>query len=253
MTNEQLIGTIKRELPALLRSDPSLRRYIIELTREEYAPRQQAEDRFDRMFAELQRNRDEWQEYVKKQDAKWEENQKELARLHQQGTAIAERADRRLGAMGARWGLQSESSFRNALKGILEETFDVEVLNINDYDESGEVFGRPDQIELDVIIKNGMLLICELKSSIDKAGMYVFERKARFYEKRHNRDANRLIVISPMVDAKAMRVAKKLGIEVFSDALGHFCQKIYQPACLFTRRRCCGNRYIGRLCAGCRA
>jgi hypothetical protein len=54
------------------------------------------------------------------------------------------------------------------------------VVNVNDYDDEGTVFGRPDQVELDVIIKNGLLLICELKSSIDKAGMYIFERKARF-------------------------------------------------------------------------
>ena len=62
------------------------------------------------------------------------------------------------------------------------------------------------------------MLICELKSSIDKAGMYGFERKARFYEARHNRKAERLIVISPMVDAKAQKVAQKLGIELYSDS-----------------------------------
>jgi hypothetical protein len=244
MTNEQLIGTIKRELPSLLRSDPSLRQYIIELTREEYAPRQQTGDRFEGVFAEMQRNHEEWQEYVKSQDAKWEAQKKsweeytkkqdakweaqekqteesweQIEKLSQETLAIAGRVDRRLGAMGARWGLESEAAFRNALKGILEDTFDVDVLNINDYDESGEVFGRPDQIELDIIIKNGMLLICELKSSIDKAGIYIFERKARFYEKRHNRKANRLIIISPMVDPRAMKVAKRLGIEVYSDAL----------------------------------
>ena len=114
--------------------------------------------------------------------------------------------------------MQSEAASHNALKGILGKTFGVEVLNINDHDESGEVFGRPHQIELDVIVKNGMLLICELKSSIDKAGMYIFERKARFYEKRRQRTADRLIVTSPMADAKAMQVAEKLKIEVYSDA-----------------------------------
>ncbi|MFZ0254907.1 MAG: hypothetical protein WAN46_04510, partial [Gammaproteobacteria bacterium] len=82
-----------------------------------------------------------------------------------------------------------------------------------------EVFGRPDQVELDVIIKNGLLLICELKSSIDKAGMYIFERKARFYEKRHGRQANRLIVISPMTDARARKVAERLGIDVYGDSV----------------------------------
>lgn len=80
------------------------------------------------------------------------------------------------------------------------------------------VFGRPDQIELDIIIKNGLLLICELKSSMDKAGMYSFERKARFYKKRHQRKADRLIVISPMIDPRAMPVAHRLGIETFSDS-----------------------------------
>lgn len=94
----------------------------------------------------------------------------------------------------------------------------MQVVNVNEYDDQGEVFGRPDQIELDVIIKNGLLLICELKPSIDKAGMYSFERKARFYEKRHGRQASRLIVISPMIDARARKVAERLGIETYGDS-----------------------------------
>jgi len=68
--------------------------------------------------------------------------------------------------------MQSEASFRNALAGILEKNFDIKVLNINEYDEQDGVLGRPDQVELNVIIKNALLLICELKSSIDN-GWYV--------------------------------------------------------------------------------
>ena len=133
--------------------------------------------------------------------------------------AQAQRHDRSIGALGSRWGLQSEKAFRDALAGILEKNFGVKVLNVNEYDDQGTVFGRPDQIELDVIIQNGLLLICELKSSIDKAGMYIFERKARFYEQRHQRTANRLIVISPMIDARARQVAERLGIETYGDSL----------------------------------
>lgn len=103
--------------------------------------------------------------------------------------------------------------------GILEENFGVQVIKVADHDGQGEVFGRPDQVELDVIIKNGLLLICELKASIDKAGMYIFERKARFYERRHQRIATRLIVISPMIEPKARQVAGNLGIETYSDSL----------------------------------
>ncbi len=126
--------------------------------------------------------------------------------------------DQRIKSMEQTMDQQSEAAFRNALAGILEESFGAEVLNINEYDEQGEVFGRPEQVELDVIIQNGVLLICELKSSIDKAGMYIFERKARFYEKRHQHKAGRLIVISPMIDRKARKVAEKLTIETYSDS-----------------------------------
>ena len=100
----------------------------------------------------------------------------------------------------------------------MEKNFGVQVVNVNEYDDQGEVFGRPDQVELDVILKNGLLSICELKSSIDKAEMYIFERKARFYEKRHQRTANRLIVIAPMIDARAWKVAERLGIETYGDS-----------------------------------
>jgi hypothetical protein len=38
------------------------------------------------------------------------------------------------------------------------------------------------------------------------------------FEKRHNREAQRALVISPMVARRAREVARKLGIEVYSYA-----------------------------------
>lgn len=111
--------------------------------------------------------------------------------------AMTERHNSTLGALGTRWGLRTEQSFRNALAGILEDSFGVKVLNVTEFDEVGEVFGQPDQVELDVIIKNGTLILCEIKSSMSKPDMLIFERKVRFYEKRHNRKAERALVISP--------------------------------------------------------
>jgi hypothetical protein len=223
MNTELLKETIKRELPALLREDPALRAYILELTRQEYAGRVETQDRFYEILGELRRDREEqmrkWEEQNRKWDARQAEIREEFQQVHEEIMAQAKKVDRSIGALGSRWGMQSEAAFRNALAGILEENFDVQVLNVSEYDDEGVVFGRPDQVELDVIIKNGLLLICELKSSIDKAGMYSFERKARFYEQRHNRKAQRLIVISPMIDARAQKVADKLGIETYSDSL----------------------------------
>ena len=236
MNTESLKEAIKRELPEFLRTDQELRAYILELTRQEYAGRAETQDRFYDLLEELRRDREErtrewveykdvqnrkWDEQNRKwdeQNRKWDENQAGLRRIHEEIMLQALKHDRSIGALGSRWGLQSEKAFRDALAGILEKNFGVDVVNVNEYDDEGVVFGRPDQVELDVIIQNGLLLICELKSSIDKAGMYIFERKARYYEQRHQRTANRLIVISPMIDARARKVAERLGIETYGDS-----------------------------------
>ncbi len=310
---ESLKEAIKRELPELLRGDPELRAFILEVTRREYAGREETQDRFYDILNELRREREEraraweeykeardreWREYMAgdaakweeqrveqnrkwdeqnqkwaeqnrkwdeqnrkweeqrveqnrkwdeqdrkweeqrveqdrkwdeqnqkwaelrvEQNLKWEEAGKRFDKLHEEIMAQAQKHDRSIGALGSRWGMQSEKAFRDALAGSLEKSFGVQVVNVNEFDDQGEVFGRPEQVELDVIIKNGLLLICELKSSIDKAGMYMFERKARFYEKRHQRTADRLLVISPMIDARAQKVAERLGIETFGDSI----------------------------------
>jgi hypothetical protein len=80
------------------------------------------------------------------------------------------------------------------------------------------VFGRPEQIELDLLIKNGLLIICEIKSAISKPEMYIFQKKIEFYQKQHSRQPDRKIVISPMVHPAAEAVAQQLGIEVYSYA-----------------------------------
>ncbi len=171
-----------------------------------------------RLWAEQARRWEEQDRRWAEQAQRWEENQREIRELMRRQAALDRKFDSTIGALGARWGLYSEQSFRDALRGILTGFFNLEVINVNEFDETGEVFGRPEQIELDVIIKNGLLLICEIKSSMSKADMYLFERKARWYERRYERKADQLIVISPMVDVPARKVAERFGIVVYSFA-----------------------------------
>ncbi len=229
METRQLTRLIKQELPGILRQNSEMREWVLRLTQERYAGRQKTESRFDRVLDELRRDREantrKWEENQQElramreeQNRKWEENQAVINGMLKEIRGLSRKHDSTIGALGARWGLRTEQSFRNALKGILEESFGVEVINVIEYDEEGEVFGRPDQVEVDVIILNGTLILCEIKSSMSKSDMYIFERKVRFYEKRHKRRADRLLVISPMVDERAKEAARRLGIEVYSYA-----------------------------------
>jgi hypothetical protein len=245
MTEEEIKAIIRQELPQILQ-DGEMRNYILRSVTSYFAGRQETESRFDQILEELRRDREaqnrkweeenckweeqnrKWEEQNRKweeQNRKWEENQQEIKALgkrlddsFEEIKKLSRKHDSTIGALGVRWGLASEQSFRNALKGILETSFGVEVVNIVEYDDGGEVFGRPDQIELDLLIKNGVLIICEIKSSMSKPDMYIFEKKVRFYQRRHQRQADRKLVISPMVAPKAVETAKDLGIEIYSYA-----------------------------------
>jgi len=229
MDKPEVKAIILQELPAILQTDPEVRELILALIRTQAADKAQTESRFEQLLDELRRDREEqsrkwaeqarrWEETREEQNRKWAEQ----ARRWEENQAVIKnlmrRIDSGIGALGARWGIQAESSFRNGLKAILEESFGVEVINVTEYDAKGEVFGQPDQVELDVIIKDGQLILCEIKSSMSRSDMYTFDKKVRFYERLQGRTADRRLVISPMVEERAKQVAQRLGIEVYSYA-----------------------------------
>jgi hypothetical protein len=169
-------------------------------------------------------------EHWSKQDLRWAQEDQRWEELAADRKAQDERTNQRferlegdlqqiklsIGALGARWGLSAEESFRSALAGILTESYGVTVQNVSFQDSDGKVFGRPDQVEMDIVVTNGICMAIEIKSSVDKQAIYLFDRKVQAYSERKGRTVNRKIVISPMVDSRAFRVAKELGIEVFT-------------------------------------
>ena len=237
MNVEEIKEIIRRELPSIIMDDIETRDSIFKIAHNLFAGKTETDNRFDRILDEMRADREEqskkwneqnkkwdeqnkkWDEQNKKwdeqmglwreQNRKWDENQKLLRQMNA-------RIESGIGALGARWGIFTEESFRNGLQAILEDSFGVEVLNVTEFDDEGVVFGRPDQVELDVIVKNGILIICEIKSSMSRGDIYIFDRKASFYEKLHDRKADRKIIVSPMVDQRGMVVAEKLGIEVYT-------------------------------------
>ena len=242
-TIDEIKKVIVTELPGMMQRDPEIRAFIMDLTKERYADRVDTKSRFDRIMDELKRDREasekkweeqnrRWESQEKKwdeqnrrweeeriaRDKRWEENQRVINEMLAAIKRVDHRIDSTIGALGARWGLQAEGAFRDGLKAIVEDPFGVKVERYEDYDHEGVVFGRPDQVELDLIIKDGTLIICEIKSSMSRSEMYTFWRKKEFYENRHDIKAVRVMVISPMIDPRAMKVAESLGIETYGYA-----------------------------------
>jgi len=245
MSAEEIKSRLQAELPLLLREDAGFRRWLEDLIRSTAVTPESFDARFDRVLNELAADREEqarkwadqerkwneqwtdegrrWEAQERKweaQERKWDEQTRFNFQLLDELRQTRLRQEQGIGALGARWGLASEASFRDALKGILEKSFGVEVINVNEFDDEGTVFGTPDQVEIDIIIKDGELILCELKSSMSKSDIYTFERKVQYYQRRHGRTATRKLVISPMVRPEARPVAERLGIEVFGCADG---------------------------------
>ncbi len=173
----------------------------------------------NKRLEEHSRRLEEHSKILEEHSRRLEEQSKILQTLMEELKALRKRQDVQIGALGARWGLKSERAFRNALKGILEESFPVKVERYTAFDAEGEVFdGHPGElVELDLIIRDGELIVAELKSSLSIADVWLFQKKVNFFEKKEGKKPSKKIIISPMIDPKAESLIKKLGIVAYSD------------------------------------
>jgi len=124
MSVEEIKSRLQAELPLLLREDAGFRRWLEDLIRSTAVTPESFDARFDRVLSELAADRGE-------QARKWDEQTRFNRQLLDELRQTRLRQEQGIGALGARWGLASEASFRDALKGILEKSFGVEVINVN--------------------------------------------------------------------------------------------------------------------------
>ncbi len=124
------------------------------------------------------------------------------------------RLEARIGALGRRWGMESEATFREAMYRLLTPLgYAVERFIVQD--DEGIVFGRPDQVEIDLLIRNDEVIAAEIRASVSKSDVAVFLRKLKFAEQVLKRTVTKKVIISPFVDDNALRFAQEAGIEVY--------------------------------------
>ncbi len=185
-------------------------------------------DAFEQRMEDLRRDFNQRMEDLRRdfnqrmEDLRRDFNQ-QILRLTERHESLEKRVDRgfarleaTLGAIGARWGLMAEESFRAGMAGILRDQFGWQVEHVLMMDTEGYVFGRPDQLEIDIAIHNGAHWLVEIRSSMSKPDMYTFVRKVELYERLREVQVARRIVISPMIHPQAKEVAERLNIELYT-------------------------------------
>ena len=145
-----------------------------------------------------------------------DKHEEQLVKLREDMNRGFELIERRISALEARGGIQTEEAFREALKGILEKEFDVKIERWITEDKEGIVYDYPSKVEIDIAIKDGKTILIEISSHIKPSDIPAFKRKAQLYEKTTGKKPDRLIIVTPYADEKALEVAKKLGIEIYT-------------------------------------
>jgi len=140
----------------------------------------------------------------------------EIAKLREDMNRGFELVERHISALGARWGVMAESAFREGLKGLLERELGFRVEKWRAYDEAGLVFGYPSEVDLDVAVGDGRLILVEASSHVRASDVFQFKRKAELYREKTGREPDRLVVVAPYVDDKALEASKQLGVEVYT-------------------------------------
>ena len=210
-SKEEIKRLIYEELPKIIREHPEVRVELWNVLTGVFAPKEETEDRFEKLLKEIQKQREEankrfeehdkrfnalwsevralreeanrrFEEHDKKFNALWaevralreesnkrfeehqkrfEEHDRKFNTLWAEVRALREdsnrkfeemlneirrvdrRIDRTIGALGARWGISTEHTFREAMRSVIEDITGLKVERYLKYDTEGKVFGRP--------------------------------------------------------------------------------------------------------------
>jgi len=170
------------------------------------------DERIGRVEEELVRLREDMNKRFAQHEERIGRVEEELAKLR----AEVERGFRRLDALGARWGVMTEKAFRDGLRGVVERELGLRVERWTAYDEEGKVFGFPSEVEVDVAVKDGKVILIEITSHARPYEVSLFKKKADLYAEKEGKRPDRLVIITPYAEEDAKRVAERLGIEIYT-------------------------------------
>jgi len=202
---------LKARILKLLREDEEFRYAVAGLIGLEEILR-----RLDRHESELVKLREDMNKLREDMIEGFKRHDAEILKLREDMNRGFELVERHISALGSKWGIMAESAFRESLRGLLEKELGFKVEKWRTYDEAGIVYGYPSEVDIDVTVSNGKIILIEVSSHVKASDILQFTRKARLYEEKTGRRPDRLIIVTPYIDEKALEAAKQLGIETYT-------------------------------------
>jgi len=212
---------LKRQILNLLKKDEEFRYTIAGLIGlEEILKRL---DRHEEHIKQILTRLDKHEEHIKQILIRLDRHEEEIKKLREDMNKLREDMnrgfelmERRLSAIGARWGIMAEEAFREGLRGILEKEMGLKVERWVAFDEEGKVHGYPSTVEIDIAVKDDKLLLIEITSHAKVSDITEVRRKADLYVEKTGKKPDKVIIVSPYVEEDAREAAKTLQIETYT-------------------------------------
>ena len=149
---------------------------------------------------ERQQRLEERQQRLEERFARLEEEMRETRRV--------------LFAIAHRFGVLTEVSFRETMKYVVEEIFGVGKVDKWIYhDEKGIVYGYPSIIEVDLLVKDDLHILIEVKSRVSRGDVATLYRKGLLY-KEVKKVEPKLVILGGFIDKDAYEASAKLNVEI---------------------------------------
>ena len=113
-----------------------------------------------------------------------------------------------------RFGVLSESAFREGMRHVIQEVLGAARVERWVYrDGEGLVYGYPSVVEVDVVVKDDVAILVEVKSRVSRSDVAELSRIGVLYEKATGRKP-RLVIVGGMIDPDAYQASARLGVEI---------------------------------------
>jgi len=172
------------------------------------------EERQQRLEERQQRLEEEFKKLAERQQRLEERQQKLEERLLRVELRL-EDLHKAVVTIGNRFGVLVDEVFRRALSGILSKYFGAEAKRWTYLDRDGIVYGYESIVEVDVVIKDNVHILVEVKSRADAGDIIELVRIGKLYEKV-NGVKPKLAIVAGYVSKKAREVALRHGVEIYS-------------------------------------
>ena len=173
----------------------------------------QLEERFAKIeerFARIEERQQKLEERQQKLEERFAELEEKFLRIEEE----MKETRRVVYTVAHRFGVITETSFREAMKYVLAEVLGVaEVEKLVMRDEEGVVYGYPAEVEIDLVVRDREHIIVEVKSRVDAGDVAVLARKAVLYEKKR-KVKPRAVILGGFITSRAYEAAGRLGVEI---------------------------------------